>query len=230
MYGREASVVPVDLHNQQLLYPEHRFWEHVRESEQTQQANKRRHAFHDPNDYLHPKVLPVLALNEVFIGESLSSRVSFYETLVDGGVWQKQKSSGITVCPGTGSTSWHFSINHISRQTAKEILRIAQKYRCCTGANLDDDFMLQKIVNEFNHSLVFSPSERKMAYTHRDPLSAGIFQISQPRGFCSNLRIKSRMWDACVVVDGSLSFSFNDGTVVELSMHDEDILRCVQLD
>jgi NAD+ kinase len=38
------------------------------------------------------------------------------------------------------------------------------------------------------------------------------------------------MWDACIVVDGSLSFSFNDGAVVELGIHDEDALRCVQLD
>jgi len=44
------------------------------------------------------------------------------------------------------------------------------------------------------------------------------------------LRIKSRMWDACIVVDGSLSFNFNDGSEVELGIHDEDALRCVQLD
>jgi NAD+ kinase len=38
------------------------------------------------------------------------------------------------------------------------------------------------------------------------------------------------MWDACIVVDGSLSFSFNDGAMVELEMFDEDALRCVHLD
>lgn len=44
--------------------------------------------------------LPVLALNEVFIGESLSSRVSYYEIQIDSGVMVKQKSSGIAICTG----------------------------------------------------------------------------------------------------------------------------------
>lgn len=76
MFGRDASVVPVDLHNQQLLYPEHRFWEHVRESEQihSDRARLSHGSVADKDDLLQPKVLPVLALNEVFIGESLSSR------------------------------------------------------------------------------------------------------------------------------------------------------------
>jgi NAD+ kinase len=222
-YGLHASDVPVDLHNQQMLYPEHRFWEHVHESELTKHSN-------DTINEWKPRVLPVLALNEVFIGESLSSRVSFYELLVDGGTWQKQKSSGITVCPGTGSTSWHFNINHISLQTARDILRIAQKHRGCSNANLQDDTLLQQVVNEFNSALVFCPSETKMAYTIRDPLSSGIFQVSEPRGFCSRLQVKSRMWDACIVVDGSLSFTFNDGALVELEVHCEDALRCVHLD
>ena len=44
--------------------------------------------------------LPVLALNEVFIGESLSSRVSYYELKVDSEKTVKQKSSGLTICTG----------------------------------------------------------------------------------------------------------------------------------
>jgi len=50
--------------------------------------------------------------------------VSFYELKVDDGCWQKQKSSGILVCPGTGSTSWHLNVNHVSFQAVQEILRI----------------------------------------------------------------------------------------------------------
>ena len=43
------------------------------------------------------------------------------------------------------------------------------------------------------------------------------------------LRVRSRMWDACIVVDGTHSFTFNDGAVVQLDMHDEYALRCVTL-
>jgi NAD+ kinase len=49
---------------------------------------------------------PMLALNEVFIGESHAARVSYYDVQVDNRPMTKQKSSGMTICTGTGSTSW----------------------------------------------------------------------------------------------------------------------------
>lgn len=47
-----------------------------------------------------------LALNEVYMGESHAARVSYYEVQMDDGEMMKQKSSGMTICTGTGSTSW----------------------------------------------------------------------------------------------------------------------------
>ena len=37
------------------------------------------------------------------------------------------------------------------------------------------------------------------------------------------------MWDACVVIDGSLSYAFNDGAELDLSMHAEDALKCIKI-
>ena len=68
MSGLHSSDDPVELHDQQLEFPEHRFMEHIAENEQER---------HPRSIYLNtppPRVLPVLALNEVFVGESLSSR------------------------------------------------------------------------------------------------------------------------------------------------------------
>ena len=223
MYGLNAGDVPVDLYKQQMLFPEFRFWEHVRENEQVNSQNS------NIPEELRPRVLPVLALNEVFIGECLSARVSFYELSVDGCPRLKQKSSGLTVCSGTGSTSWYFNMSNITNMTAGEILRIAQKYRGCSNAQFQDDEVLQKVVNEYNSALVFSPSDLKMAYSIRDPLSAGVFQVTEPRGFCNKIWVKSRMWDAYAVVDGSVSFKFNDGAALELDLHEEDALRCVRM-
>ncbi|KAK6011705.1 hypothetical protein OSTOST_23200 [Ostertagia ostertagi] len=61
-----------------------------------QKAKKR---LHSPPERVTIQ-LPVLALNEVFIGESLSSRVSYYEIQIDNGMMVKQKSSGIAICTG----------------------------------------------------------------------------------------------------------------------------------
>jgi len=67
--GLSAYDVPVNLHNQQMLFAEHQFWERVLRGDD----------HHNPcqpqsSADVEPHVLPVLALNEVYIGETLSSR------------------------------------------------------------------------------------------------------------------------------------------------------------
>lgn len=39
--------------------------------------------------------------------------------------------------------------------------------------------------------------------------------------------MKSRCFDACLVIDGGLSFIFNDGALAVLEIHDEDALKTV---
>lgn len=52
-------------------------------------------------------ILPYLALNEVFIGETMSARVSHLQISKDADpLVTKTKSSGLCVSTGTGSTSW----------------------------------------------------------------------------------------------------------------------------
>jgi hypothetical protein len=38
-----------------------------------------------------------------------------------------------------------------------------------------------------------------------------------------------RCFDACLVIDGSLSYKFNDGTRATIEIHDSDDLRTIQL-
>ena len=47
----------------------------------------------------------------------------------------------------------------------------------------------------------------------------------QPRGTARRIEVKSRCFDACLVIDGSLSFNFNDGTKAIIEILDEDALR-----
>jgi len=66
-HGLTECEAPVNLHNQQMLFSEHQFWERVmvKDKPRTQ---------HQTVDDSKTHVLPVLALNEVYIGETLSSR------------------------------------------------------------------------------------------------------------------------------------------------------------
>lgn len=53
------------------------------------------------------RVIPYLALNEIFIGETLAARVSYLHLKVDDYKDTTTKCSGLCVSTGTGSTSWH---------------------------------------------------------------------------------------------------------------------------
>ena len=71
-----------------------------------------------------------------------------------------------------------------------------------------------------------------MGYTIRDPVSDGTMPVPgerKPRGFAEKIEVRSRCFDASLVIDGGLSYPFNDGTVATLEIHDEDALRTVVL-
>lgn len=42
--------------------------------------------------------------------------------------------------------------------------------------------------------------------------------------------MRSRCWDACMVVDGGTSFEFNDGAIATIGISEEDQLRTVVLE
>ncbi|XP_010563950.1 PREDICTED: NAD kinase 2, mitochondrial isoform X1 [Haliaeetus leucocephalus] len=170
--GTGINPTPVDLHEQQLSQEQHSR-AHISERFQDQRS-----------DISGPHLLPVRALNEVFIGESLSSRASYYEISVDDGPWEKQKSSGLNVCTGTGSKAWSYNINKVAHQAVEEILKIAKKHGSLTMP-LNTE-LVQKVTNDYNESLLYSPEEPKMFFSIREPIVNRVFSSSRQRGFSSN--------------------------------------------
>ncbi|XP_018100008.1 NAD kinase 2, mitochondrial isoform X2 [Xenopus laevis] len=229
--GTGFNLIPVDLHEQQLSLDQH-IKAHNSQLEQKSVAVS------------GPHLLPVRALNEVFIGESLSSRVnyksckprftfslhraSYYEISVDDGPWEKQKSSGLNVCTGTGSKAWSYNINKMSSQSVEELLNIVRKHKSL-NFSLDHD-LIQHVTDAYNDSLVYNPEEPKMFFSVREPIANRVFSSSRQRGFTSKVCVRSRCWDACMVVDGGTSFEFNDGAIVSIVMDDQDALCTVLLD
>uniref|UniRef100_A0A3B5KU69 NAD kinase 2, mitochondrial n=1 Tax=Xiphophorus couchianus TaxID=32473 RepID=A0A3B5KU69_9TELE len=199
--GTGINPTPVDLHEQQLSLEQHNRAHRISTVERQQTLHPA---------YSKPSLLPVRSLNEIFIGESLSSRASYYEISVDGGPWEKQKSSGLSVCTGTGSKAWSFNINKLAEQSVEEVLRI--------------------VTDDYNASLVFAPDEPRLFYSVREPISNHVFSSSRQRGFASRVCVRSRCWDACMVVDGGTSFEFNDGAIATVTVSEEDRLRTVLLD
>jgi hypothetical protein len=58
------------------------------------------------------------------------------------------KSSGLCVSTGTGSTSWHLSINRITEQSVAEVLKLL-------GTSHRDPGFVKHVTDEFNQNLVF---------------------------------------------------------------------------
>ncbi|XP_053152202.1 NAD kinase 2, mitochondrial isoform X2 [Hemicordylus capensis] len=214
--GTGINPVPVDLHEQQLSQEQHSR-AHVNERFQDQRSQ-----------VSEPHLLPVRSLNEVFIGESLSSRASYYEISIDDGPWEKQKSSGLNICTGTGSKAWSFNINKVANQAVEEILKIAKSYEN-VSIPLSKE-LIEKVTNEYNESLLYSPEEPKMFFSIREPIANRVFSSSRQRGFASKVCIRSRCWDACMVVDGGTSFEFNDGAIASVLINTEDALCTVSLE
>lgn len=48
--------------------------------------------------------------------------------------------------------------------------------------------------------------------------------------YSKRIRIRSRMWDACLVIDGGVSFKFNDGAVATFEIAENNALRTVAFD
>ncbi|XP_051268298.1 NAD kinase 2, mitochondrial isoform X3 [Dicentrarchus labrax] len=228
--GTGINPTPVDLHEQQLSLEQHS------QAHRITTRDIQRSTTPPPflwtgtlhESFSKPSLLPIRSLNEIFIGESLSSRASYYEISVDDGPWEKQKSSGLSICTGTGSKAWSYNINKLVEQAVEEVLKIGKSQ---TGLDipLNRDF-IEKVTDEYNESLVFSPDDRRLFYSIREPIVNRVFSSSRQRGFASKVCVRSRCWDACMVVDGGTSFEFNDGAIATVSMSEEDQLRTVLLE
>lgn len=213
--GTGINPTPVDLHEQQLSLSQHSRAFNVERVDERSEASG-------------PQLLPVRALNEVFIGESLSSRASYYEISVDDGPWEKQKSSGLNLCTGTGSKAWSFNINRVAAQAVEDVLNIARRQGNLT-LPLNKE-LVEKVTNEYNESLLYSPEEPKILFSIREPIANRVFSSSRQRCFSTKVSVRSRCWDACMVVDGGTSFEFNDGAIASMMINKEDELRTVILE
>lgn len=223
--GKNAFADPTELHDQQLMHPEYRFLE-------IDQFKKPSPPPTGPT-CTPRRVLPFRALNEVFIGESISSRVSYFEMSINSKERFKIKSSGVTICTGTGSTSWSFNINKLTPQCVKDLFRIVNEEALVSQGdrklNPDDGALVAKVTDRFNNSLIYPPSQPTMAYTIRDPVVFGTNFQNKPRDFAKRIVVRSRMTDAHIVIDGGLSYAFNDGARAIFDIHEEDALRTITL-
>jgi len=198
---------------------------------------KLRTSVDDPEEY-YTKELPILALNDVFIGERAASMVTDLE------IWykmcdqqkqspllhhKKQKHSGLIVCSGTGSTGWTKSANHICPETLKTVLENlddSSKYN--TQLNHDEIQLLTDKIN--SKRTVFDPSDKCLGLTFREPITSKI-SAGNDSNFLKVERVlaKSKLKYGILSIDGSTYYDFTRGSIVECEIDDKHALRCVMV-
>ncbi|XP_053685342.1 NAD kinase 2, mitochondrial [Sabethes cyaneus] len=174
------------------------------------------------------RILPHLALNEVFIGEMLSARVSHLHLRIDNSdVITKTKSSGLCVSTGTGSTSWLTSMNRLSTSNVRDLIEIIKQ---CSNSDALNGIDPEMVSDEYNRNLVFLTDDPRLCYSIREQICVGVWPNPkglESRGFAKQITVKSRCIDASLVIDGSIAYNFNDGAQALLEVHPEDALLTI---
>lgn len=173
----------------------------------------------------------------------MSARASHLDVSLNHGDKTGVKCSGICISTGTGSSSWHYSMNRLSERTVSDILQLIKYESKEPMPNV-----ASYIAEEFNKRLVFAAGiafvfriwfgiviecildSGKMVYTLRDFITAGVWP--NPKGISSRdyanmITVTSYCLDASLVVDGGVSFAFNNGVSAVMELHPKDALRTV---
>ncbi|XP_065906109.1 NAD kinase 2, mitochondrial-like [Dysidea avara] len=170
--------------------------------------------------------LPVLVLNEVFIGEQDAHHTSYYEITCDSDVSEKQKSSGLVIYTGTGSTAWVYNINRMGDAKVQQLLQIVKEKSSSIHISPD---LVNKVMTKFNQSVVYNGSQPTMSYAVREPITRGIFSATHTQGTAKQITVKSRGWEPGLFIDGWYHCKFPEGTVAKFEMRLNDALRTVEL-
>lgn len=170
-----------------------------------------------------------LALNEMLVGEKDPAQSSYYDLVVDGNNAERQKSSGVLVYTGTGSTSWAYNMNNVSLARVNSIMAIAREKGICLPPGVQLDAFVREVTDAYNRTNVFSGEDPCMAFTVREPVTTGIFAAKTTHGFAKKLLIRTSSWQSGLMVDGQLSYRLHNGSVVEFSVHSEDALLTAEL-
>ncbi|XP_070161409.1 NAD kinase 2, mitochondrial [Polyergus mexicanus] len=176
-------------------------------------------------DALQPRrrILPWLALNEVFMAEFFASRPIVLTIQADDEETITTRSSGICVCTGSGSRSWFRTMNLQSAETVQMLAAMA------TGKQLDET-KTDELLFKYHNNLLFPPEALKMAYMIYEMYRGSRCSKSIPeKQMCNKVKIKSKGFDAGLVLDGCVSLPFNDGSTATFEIQPEFSLKNIIL-
>ena len=201
-------------------------------------------AINDPEAFFQ-STLPVMALNDVYIGERAASMVSnidvsykrpphSYRDATQPWVpHHSQKNSGLIISTGTGSTGWSRSANHICPETMKTVveflrqeMKVPYKYQEALNT-LDYD----KLSTEMNSiRTIFDPEDKYLGVTFKDPIDNKISTGNKANFIkVTCLRARSKLKYGMVSIDGTTYHDFSRGSIIECVSHPDYAINCIDV-
>ena len=138
---------------------------------------------------------------------------------VDGSAGEIQRSSGVLVCTGTGSTAWMANAAGLHHEEVAAVLREIGRPSSPAEA--------RAIADRINLELVFETNSPEVQYFVREPLlplstannaSLGRGGYSHRHGWAQRVTVRSLGWDAVMSIDGIRLVQLPKGTTAVLNI------------
>jgi NAD+ kinase len=202
----------------------------------------------DDKNKEHTTIVPVCALNEMFFAERDAYVPTKHSTLIEDshGAWclnlndphhpnyhqhhhhhqhqqpTIQRSCGVIVCTGSGSTAW---VRSASATHPRDVQHILQSVIPQVPAS-----MVRKTTVRLNEECVFHPEANHVGYVVREPITP--YQSAEGsfgpyRGFARKVVLRSMGYDILLTVDGTYSIEIPYGMSVEMKIDLDRPLRCI---
>jgi len=152
------------------------------------------------------------AYNDVVVAERDPGRPMVYELTVDEQPAEIQRSSGVLVCTGTGSTAWMANAAGIHADQVQAVLKDINYKHTLADA--------RAIAERINMDLIFESNSPEVEFYVREPLlplsssaaALGRSGYAHRHGWAGRVCVRSLGWDAVISMDGLTLVPLPKGT------------------
>jgi NAD+ kinase len=173
--------------------------------------------------------------------------------LLEYGIKRVQRSSGVIVCTGTGSTAWMLSASTIPQSEIRRVLQeavdviqqknlqlspeLAGSHSNSKSDEENEDIrrgVVAEVARRVQVACVFPPNSLNVQYFVREPVMNGWYGrhdtplSSNPRrGFGRSVTLRSLGWDSAITLDGLYTYRIRYGTSAVIRVDPSNPLHAI---
>lgn len=142
------------------------------------------------DEVLGRRVIPHRPLNDVMVAELEAAPTLYAELKIDDSIPERQKSSGVLVCTGTGSTAWNYNMSKVREDVIEKVLTAFISQQSPEVLNMLEYIPQRDLRDEANKKLVFDPRCKVLRFTVREPIENRVFTVKRASGFAKQISVR----------------------------------------